>query len=77
VATQLGELAMSGDIIERILNHAPRTVAGKHYNHAKYLVPMRAGLDALADRLSAIVGERPDDVMRHRFRQALAVSATN
>jgi uncharacterized alkaline shock family protein YloU len=55
VATQLGEIGISDEIIERILNHAPRTVAGKHYNHAKYLGPMRAALDAWGTRLSKIV----------------------
>jgi integrase len=57
VATQLGELGCADGIIERILNHAPRTVSGKHYNHAKYLPQMQAALDAWARGLAAFVGE--------------------
>jgi integrase len=59
VATQLGEMGVSDEIIERILNHAPRTVAGKHYNHARYLAPMRSALDAWADKLNSILIREP------------------
>jgi integrase len=55
VATQLGEMGVADEIIERILNHAPRSVAGKHYNHAKYLPQMRSALDAWASRLTQIL----------------------
>jgi hypothetical protein len=30
----------------RVLNHAPRTVAGKHYNDAKLFEGMRTALEA-------------------------------
>jgi integrase len=62
VATQLGEMGIADEIIERILNHAPRTVAGKHYNHARYLMPMRQALEAWADKLSAIIDEKSQAV---------------
>jgi integrase len=55
VATQLGEMGVADEIIERILNHAPRTVAGKHYNHARYFAPMRNALEAWAVKLSSII----------------------
>lgn len=55
VATHLGEMNVADEIIERILNHAPRTVAGKHYNHAKYLVPMRRALDEWAEKLTMLI----------------------
>lgn len=55
VATQLGEMGTLDEIIERILNHAPRTVTARHYNHARYEMQMRAALDAWAVRLLAIV----------------------
>jgi integrase len=61
-ATQLGELEVAEEIIERVLNHAPRTVAGKHYNHARYLSPMRSALTAWSERLSNLVAmEQPSD----------------
>ncbi len=59
ISTHLGEMDVLDEIIERILNHAPRTVAGKHYNHARYLGPMKIALDAWAARLATIVGEPP------------------
>ena len=62
VATQLGEMGVADEIIERILNHAPRTVAGRHYNHARYLEPMRSALDAWADNLSSVIAEKPQTV---------------
>ncbi len=55
VATHLGEMRVADELIERILNHAPRTIAGKHYNHARYLEPMRQALDDWAARLGMIV----------------------
>lgn len=58
VATQLGEMGVADELIERILNHAPRTVTGRHYNHARYLEPMRKALDAWGERLTEIVEGR-------------------
>jgi integrase len=58
VATQLGEMGVADEIIERILNHAPRTVAGKHYNHSRHLAPMRHALEAWAERLQSVVEVR-------------------
>lgn len=55
VATHLGDLGVADDIVERILNHAPRTVAGKHYNHAKYLPQMRVALDTWGAHLQSIL----------------------
>ena len=57
LATQLGEMGVADELIERILNHAPRTVAGKHYNHAKYLGPMRQALEAWSSKLRIIVDD--------------------
>lgn len=51
LATQLGEMGIADETIERILNHAPRTVAGKHYNHARYLPQMREALEAWAEKV--------------------------
>lgn len=55
VATQLGEMEISDELIGRVLNHAPRTVSGLHYNHAKYLGPMREALDLWDIRLREFV----------------------
>jgi len=64
LATQLGEMDVPDEIIERILNHAPRTGAGKHYNHAKYLRQMRRALENWAERLEAIISERQSSKVR-------------
>jgi integrase len=57
MATGLGDMGTPDEVIERVLNHAPRTVAGRHYNHAKYLEPMRRALEAWAERVQAVVND--------------------
>ena len=51
-------MGVADEVIERVLNHAPRTVAGKHYNHAKHFEPMRRALEAWADCVREIVEGR-------------------
>jgi integrase len=58
LATGLGNLGIPDEIIERVLNHAPRTVAGKHYNHAKHFEAMRLALEAWGERIEAIIEGR-------------------
>jgi len=59
-ATGLGNLGISDEVIERLLNHAPRTVTGRHYNHAKYFEPMREALEAWERHVLSIVeGSQP------------------
>jgi integrase len=70
VATQLGEMGVADEIIERILNHAPRTVAAKHYNHAKYLTQMRSALNAWAEQLQTYLGLHKAEANSHRFKKA-------
>jgi hypothetical protein len=55
LATGLGNLGIPDEIIERVLIHAPRTITGKHYNHAKYFEPMRRALEASGERIEAIM----------------------
>lgn len=55
VATSLGELGVAEQVIERILNHAPRTIAGKHYNHAQIIGPVRHALETWAHVLTSIL----------------------
>lgn len=59
MATQLGELGVADETIERILNHAPRSVTRRHYNLARYAVPMREALDAWSAHLFQIVAQEP------------------
>lgn len=70
VATHLGEMGVADEIIERLLNHAPRTVAGKHYNHAKYLPEMRDALVGWSKKLAAIT-----DSHRHEASETSEKSA--
>jgi integrase len=58
LATGLGNMGVAEEVIERVLNHAPRTVAGRHYNHAKYFGPMRQALEAWAEVVRNIVEDR-------------------
>lgn len=61
LATGLGNMGVSDEVIERVLNHAPRTVTGRHYNHAKHFEPMRRALEAWADRIHDILhGQQRD-----------------
>jgi hypothetical protein len=61
-------MGVSDEVIERILNHAPRTVTGRHYNHAKYFAPMRQALEAWAEVVCNIVEERPSAPKVTRLR---------
>lgn len=54
-ATRLGDMGVEEGVIGRILNHAPSTVTGKHYNHARLFEPMRQALEAWADELERLI----------------------
>lgn len=60
LATGLGNLGIADEVIERVLNHAPRTVAGRHYNHAKHFESMRRALDAWSNRVTSIIRTDPN-----------------
>ncbi len=45
LATRMGDLGVTGDVISRILNHAPRDVTSRHYNHARMMNQMREALE--------------------------------
>jgi integrase len=58
LATGLGNLGVPDEVIERVLNHAPRTVTGKHYNHARHFEAKRRALETWAEHVRAIVEGR-------------------
>ena len=55
LASGLGDLGTPDTIIELILGHAPRTVAGKHYNWSRRFVEMRAALNAWDQHIDAVL----------------------
>jgi integrase len=55
LATGLGNMGTGEEVIERVLNHAPRTVAGRHYNHAKHFDAMKRALEAWSERVQTII----------------------
>jgi len=55
VATNLGELGISDDVIGLVLNHAKPGVTGRHYDHSQREAAKREALAAWATRLTAIV----------------------
>jgi integrase len=55
MATRLGDMGVSDEMIGRVLNHAPATVTRRHYNHARRLAEMRAAIEAWAHELLRIV----------------------
>ncbi len=63
LATHAGDLNVFEKTIERILNHKPRTIAGKHYNHAKYRPQMREALEAWAAKVRGIVAEEVQEIL--------------
>jgi integrase-like protein len=79
MATGLGDMDIPEEMIERVLNHAPRTVAGRHYNHAKYAGPLKRALDAWADRLQAIIDNHSNVVVlrARKFDKAEAAPDTH
>jgi hypothetical protein len=53
-------MGVADELIERVLNHAPRTVAGKHYNHAKLFEGKRIALEAWSERVrESVEGAEP------------------
>jgi integrase len=56
VATWLGERGVRPDVIDAILNHAPKAqdVTRRHYNHAVLAEPVRQALQAWADHVDAV-----------------------
>jgi integrase len=63
VATKLGALGITDDIVSRVLSHSAggggAVITRRHYNLAQQVEPTRAALQALSDHLDAIVSEKP------------------
>jgi integrase len=59
VATGLGNMGVSDEVIERLLNHAPRTVSVRHYNHAKHFERLQVALENWANHVQRIVERHP------------------
>jgi integrase len=59
IATWLGERGVRPDVIDMILNHAPKVqdVTRRHYNHAVLAEPVRQALQAWADHIDALAGQ--------------------
>jgi len=51
-ATELSRLRISGDVISAVLNHAPKGVTGRHYDHYDKLDEKRAALEVWARALT-------------------------
>lgn len=54
-ATRLGELGFLDEVIAKVLNHAPTSVTGRHYNHHNGFEKKKEALDEWAKQLSNIV----------------------
>lgn len=54
MATWLGDHGTRPDVIDHILNHQPRDVTRRHYNHAKMDTLVRAAMQDWADHLSKL-----------------------
>lgn len=56
VSTHLAQLGFTEEEIGKVLNHAKRTVTGRHYIHHTYEKEKREALDAWTERLMTVVG---------------------
>lgn len=63
MATRLGDAGISGEVISRILNHAPRDVTSRHYNHAKMTTQMREALELWAEIVCGSGAVEPRDTL--------------
>lgn len=57
LATRLGDMGVTGDVISRILNHAPRDVTSRHYNHARMMTQMREALSRWESEIQGLLAE--------------------
>lgn len=55
VSTWLGERDERIEVIDKILNHQPRGVTAKHYNHARLLPQTRLALQRWSDHIDRVV----------------------
>lgn len=60
VSTWLGERDERLEVIDKILNHQPRGVTAKHYNHARLLPQTRIALQKWADHIERVVSGAPE-----------------
>jgi integrase len=63
VATMLGELGVSGDVIGLVLNHKKPGITGRVYNHAQRDGDKRAALDRWAAELERIVASEAAKIL--------------
>ena len=55
MATGLGDMGVSDELIGRVLNHAPGSVTRRHYNHAGRLAEMREAIEAWGQKVEELV----------------------
>jgi integrase len=59
MATRVADMGVSNEVIERILNHAPKTIAGKAYIHSQRLDEIEKALGQWSDELEKLVAPPP------------------
>ena len=59
VATRLGDAGMPDEIITRVLNHVPASLAGRVYDRSNSTAEVKAALEPWAEQLTMLVGGRP------------------
>jgi hypothetical protein len=57
ISTWLGDQGVRPDVIDRILNHKPKSVTRRHYNFALMDKFVRAAMQMWADHVHRIAGE--------------------
>ncbi len=62
-ATRMAGLGVSQEIRDRLLNHAPRSIEGRHYNAHDYFAEKWRALQQWDVALEGILSDRPDAVV--------------
>ena len=55
-ATRMRALGIVSDDVKRVLNHAPNSVLGRHYDHYGAIPEKRRALETWANELERIMG---------------------
>src|SRR6185436_20668694 len=59
IATWLGDRGVRAGVIDRILNHKPTDVTGRHYNHAEMDYFVRQAFQDWADHVGHVTSNVP------------------
>jgi integrase len=69
MSTHMGELGIDEFIVSRVLNHAPKGVTGRHYNHYSYRDEKHRALEAWGYKLMWLSGQTPSQELISKLHE--------